>query len=822
MPVPGTQGAPLFNGKDADEFLDIIQALAHRAGVTDENKMVNYITTYSSSAVKKVIRHLPEFDKDEKSKKWKTASDSLLEIYESTTEAPKYTLEDLSDYCQAYSSKTGFTSKRDIETYRQGFLAIAAPLKKNKRATDETVQSYFVPGIPDNLKDWFMSRLPETNRKNSNPPKIQDSVKILQEKFDESSVVYKPWVCKKADKTGKVHFEVDEEEEEDEEEEKENITPSTAKDTPLTTSNVKPTDNFVTKADIDTLSKQLEMLTLKILAGESTSGKQPDVGEVACFICGRFHPFPRTPARCPEMPNLLKEDLVAYDVERRRYLKKNGEELPRVPYGQPGGIAAMLRSEKDPQKRTEFRRDTPPHQQSSASTSAIGLSYGRDTVLGGNVFAVTSLTPDEEDEDEDEDRYADYANVTPALRSGRDKSARYDPADRTNKGKKPERSDKPEASTPKAEPTKPREPVNTEKAPEKAPAVNVEIPPPSNPINTQEGWKRSQPSKDKTSQDANMKDGTKKAPTGPTYHFTSDMQENLDSKGIFSRVLNQQITVTLGELIGASPTLQKMVSDATRTRREYNTTGKEASRSIIETFDPFVAREEEEDALKTHKQRTGISKNLSVGADADLNKVSNFMLRYSLAVTSIPSAKYYAMVTGVMDIEVNGLRFSAMIDTGSELNIASVDFPTRACLPLDYEGMKWSLKGIHGGPEQLAGVVTDVPFRLGSHTFPHHVFVSRHFISDKYDLILGQPFLQWYASRVEYFRTGVVKMYLWKDAEKERRPTVMINITDPSDPRNTTVILGRDQPCSHSTTNDVLRAQVHEYNEETGVWGTDF
>ena len=79
----------MFKGKDADKFLDIIQALAHRAGVTDENKMVNYITTYSSTAVKKVIWHLPEFDKDEKGKKWQTASDSLLEIYESTSEAPK-------------------------------------------------------------------------------------------------------------------------------------------------------------------------------------------------------------------------------------------------------------------------------------------------------------------------------------------------------------------------------------------------------------------------------------------------------------------------------------------------------------------------------------------------------------------------------------------------------------------------------------------------------------------------------------------------------------------------------------------------------------
>ncbi|KAJ6456714.1 hypothetical protein C8R45DRAFT_789700, partial [Mycena sanguinolenta] len=57
-----------------------------------------------------------------------------------------------------------------------------------------------------------------------------------------------------------------------------------------------------------------------------------------------------------------------------------------------------------------------------------------------------------------------------------------------------------------------------------------------------------------------------------------------------------------------------------------------------------------------------------------------------------------------------------------------------------------------------------------------------------HDIILGQPFLQWFASRIDYERNGAVSLYLWKDGDRKVRPTVVISITDPSDPRNTTTI----------------------------------
>jgi hypothetical protein len=104
--------------------------------------------------------------------------------------------------------------------------------------------------------------------------------------------------------------------------------------------------------------------------------------------------------------------------------------------------------------------------------------------------------------------------------------------------------------------------------------------------------------------------------------------------------------------------------------------------------------------------------------------------------------------------------------------------------------MKWSLKGIHGSPEQLQGCATDVPMRIGRHDFSHHLFVSNQELG-LHDIILGQPFLQWFASRIDYDRNGAVNLYLWKDGDRKMRPTVVISITDPSDPRNTTTITTR-------------------------------
>ena len=145
------------------------------------------------------------------------------------------------------------------------------------------------------------------------------------------------------------------------------------------------------------------------------------------------------------------------------------------------------------------------------------------------------------------------------------------------------------------------------------------------------------------------------------------------------------------------------------------------------------------------------------------------------------------MTTGSITVQLGGVDLSALVDGGSELNLAGNHVPDRTGCAVDFEGMKWSLRGIHGSPEQLQGVLTDAPLKIAGYDFPHHFFVSHQSIGH-HDLILGQPFLQWFAARIDYDRNCIVKMFLWKDGDRTTKPTLSISITDPTDPRNATTI----------------------------------
>ncbi|KAJ3765069.1 hypothetical protein FB446DRAFT_795420 [Lentinula raphanica] len=416
------------------------------------------------------------------------------------------------------------------------------------------------------------------------------------------------------------------------------------------------------------------------------------------------------------------------------------------------------------------------------SASPATLSYGNATIFGRNVFGVSSL--DQGGMDELVERHAN-----PSLRSGRDTSGRYNPANQQGRENRrrfeqdPNVVDKPgfrppEARNPSTTPNERKTETEGEQAKVKA---NVDIPAPPNPINRQEGWRRSQPSTSKGKQredDVDMKEGTNpKAHSGPSFHFTSDLQKRTDPKKVLDRVLGTDITLSLAELVGCSPSLQKMISDVARTRREY---GKEVVSALVSEY-----VDQDQDAVVDEGdelEEGQVSSGLCI-AEEDRPRLQEFLRTYSSAVTQ-STTKYYAMVTGVFTVFIGGKAFRAMIDTGSELNVGSEEVPNRTGLPMDLEGMKWGLKGIHGQPEQLKGVMVDLPMIIGKYEFPHHLFISRHKLNPNWDIILGQPFLQWYACRIDYWRAGHMQLLLWNDGDKERIPHITLALTDPQDKRN--------------------------------------
>jgi hypothetical protein len=144
-----------------------------------------------------------------------------------------------------------------------------------------------------------------------------------------------------------------------------------------------------------------------------------------------------------------------------------------------------------------------------------------------------------------------------------------------------------------------------------------------------------------------------------------------------------------------------------------------------------------------------------------------------------------------------------MIDTGSELNLMSLEFYEKTSLAIDLDGTRWSLKGINGRPVPLGGCVRDAEIKISGRRFDHHVFVSREG-TGKQEIILGQPWLQWYSACIQYTCQGSMSMRIWQDGDGDktdclsRGPSIVIPLCTPGAPRNT------------STLNVDYRAQIEE------------
>jgi len=134
-----------------------------------------------------------------------------------------------------------------------------------------------------------------------------------------------------------------------------------------------------------------------------------------------------------------------------------------------------------------------------------------------------------------------------------------------------------------------------------------------------------------------------------------------------------------------------------------------------------------------------------------------------------------------------------MIDTGSELNLMAKEFYDRTSLAIDLDRTCWSLKGINGWPVPLGGCIRDAEIKISGRRFDHHVFVSREGMG-KQEIILGQPWLQWYSALIQYMHLGVMNMSIWQDGDGDKfncckqGPSILIPLCTPGSPRNTATL----------------------------------
>jgi hypothetical protein len=690
MPIPGTKDAPVFSGTYPTDFLLRLELHAAAAAIDDKNKLVDYIYHYSSDKVKEYLRFLPEFDIELPNKTWDVAKKMLLALYGSTDVSTQVTEESLAEFVRLHAAEGSFRSKKDVESYYLRFSRLSAPLLKNGDITSKNAQLKFVKGIPKSIREWFLTEIAEENRTSVNPPTIADAYEVLLSRFDRTFLFYEP---NTKDIQGKLEFDSD-------------ITTDKSKSTssPTNTQKAKSSKSAKTAdSDIDALTKALEDMKLNqakmiadaVRSAMSGMGSSPVSSASStpstqtsqmtdqrrrrdgrCIMCGKTAGVDLDHAlgirNCAETKKLLDRGLIRFDEQRNRYVMPNGAELPYVPTGTPGGVAHHLLSQESSGR--------------TLSTSAIELSFGDKHFVTDDVFAVYPISAS-----------------NPALRSGKDTSNRFDPKKRPEeKGKGPDVT----VTPPTPPPAKPQ-----------PPKANVDIPPPPNPINRQDGWQGSLPSKPNPKndiKDVDMSDGSKKTsgPAQPGYRYTSDVQEMVSVDKLTEKILDIAVPVTLREIVGNSPALQKTLTDLFRTKRVYTSNPAEYSTTTWVTADGkvHVASEATQvyyaDGLSPSET---IARDLSV-ENIDPEELERFFVRYAMkAVVSIPTEKFMAMTCGYLLIDINGKTFKVMIDTGSELNIAGTSFYESTGLPLDFEGMNWRLKGIHGQPERLRGLCVDVP-----------------------------------------------------------------------------------------------------------------
>ena len=802
MPTPGTPGAPKFKGKHVSDFLDALEQHADSARVP-HSLLPGYVLRYCHTKVRMVIGASALLTGDD----WVQTRVYLTDLYGSNDSIPPNSPDRLRHWCTNHGESGSITSRKDVDKYYRDFTALSSDLTPHKMLAND-VYLCFYRGIPTSLRARIKKRIPAGNLKTSLPPTTAMLLGLLRAEFDEEDLDAK---------TAYVGMNLESDSDSsssDSDEDIDKVALTKKKKKKLSkkvtfekTVPAAPIVEPVNLSSVDQLTKQMEELRLahaEILRSvnkpSSTNPTTPQTHrEARCFFCDQCtHRLGLQ--YCPEVKVCINEGLAAY-TPLGRLARPDGSELPRT-FGSDGGVAKVLREQHAASshlkgKAREVTRDLPPHMANYA-----GLLFDGEEVLNSEIFNASPSTIIPE-------WRASPSSTLAVTRSQKDKETRFDPI------KRPERRE-PEAKSqpkPKNNQTKPPIPTPSNLRPAIAPVQSTpqafNLRPPA--VNTEDAFKnrRTAPAKTK---DVEMKDANTKAKSSPAYHFTSDIQEMYDLDRIVREKVNKTIVhLELGELLAISAFLQKSVSNMTKTRREY--TSKPVVANVVEVLEEEEWTEDEnasnltggyesddEDffhSLPTTESFTNssfVESRVGLEFDESSELKEEIMIRYASAVKIHPAPQpLFAMVTGRFKGKFAGMDVIFMIDTGSELNLMAKEFYDRTNLAIDLDGTRWSLKGINGRPVPLGGCVRDAEIKISGRRFDHHVFVSREG-TGKQEIILGQPWLQWYSASIQYTRQGAMNMRIWQDGDGDKfdcckqGPSILIPLCTPGAPRNTATL----------------------------------
>ena len=806
LPLPTSKEAPHFTGSRVRQYLETIEHLGRAAGYT-KNQLPPLILMYASSKVRKTMAQEGTVLNGND---WDVAKDLVLYYYGSAG-ANRCTPAKLRSFSES-ARKKKITSRRQVDQYHRRFRQKAGSLVADQKVTqaeaDYLFYKGFHKGLRSSIKPRLVSVLAGQNKQllASTPPTMAETLSAARAQFDPDDIDYstddestsddsapdsgdssgddssdgstnegssdgdrskRRRHKKKGKKTkrgrsreGRSHGSRSRAASKDKDERRGRMDTGDKRELRELVETVKGSQKGMVEL-VDSMKQfavQTGISSSRSLFRDNSPANVPQMyGQArACFMCGKTEGVDldhRINIRdCPDTRDLIASDVIRFSP-LGVLVRADGSPLPRSPGPGTGGIAAILRQEANGNQSAKGKeRDAPPHQQFARTVMNVGLCAGGRPVLGGSTTAVSTETV-----------YA-FPTTRAQAKAGKDdveKQVRFEEERQAPTWKKTYRS--PHVHKP------------ADVAGEFTKKYGAsQVPAAPHPANTEEGWREKQHQKARVD-DATDDEGKNrpKMAKSNSYRFTSTIQEQISTDAVREQILDSKVTLSLREILGMSPELQRIMQALVKTRREFGVKAGEWANDDI-TADTVgedvgtMAPDEPGAALLTYNQET-----------EDLHDI---LQRYASAV-AIGAKKHFAMTCGLVKGVFGSEKVTFLVDSGSELNLITRRVWEQTDVAIDEDGQRWSLRGIGGESVSLLGCARDAPVQIAGKNFDHSFFVSTR-EHGAYDGILGQPWLTWFSTDVSYNRAGPTYLRAYPSGDKTGA-FISVEICETNHPRNT-------------------------------------
>ena len=246
-------------------------------------------------------------------------------------------------------------------------------------------------------------------------------------------------------------------------------------------------------------------------------------------------------------------------------------------------------------------------------------------------------------------------------------------------------------------------------------------------------------------------------PKVPQYKYATEIMNKTNLENVFQKLMDQPVTLRLGDVLGSSYELGKHFQSATQSQHFPIL---QAMAAYIEVMKEVKAEGSDADDEGDEDSTMGLDMtefsvnsrevSLSNGPmedwhDWDYQRMQEleYENQFAYPIQEVNLARpheYHAMVTACLSRKISNIGYTMLVDSGLELNIMTLEQAQELALPIDDSGNSWTLKGISSHTMGLEGICWNIPVQIGGIEFSHNFFVSRSSLGNK-DMVLGQPWL---------------------------------------------------------------------------------